>query len=129
MVNRTSIAVIAAVSAALSATAAVAATVYENDFASRTSAGAVPYGGWRAVNYVAGQRLVNADYAAASQFVDDDLQDNWLKAPNTSSNDAYVDDLNGNYVARLGADFETDLVQYDGSGSITNAEGGHVVML
>ena len=129
MVNRTGTAVIAAVSAALSATAAVAATVYENDFASRTSAGAVPYGGWRAVNYVAGQRLVNADYAAASQFVDDDLQDNWIKAPNTCRNDAYVDDLNGNYVVRLGADFETDLVQYDSSGSVTNAEGGHVVIL
>lgn len=129
MVNRTSTVVIAAIFAALSATAAVAATVYENDFASRTSGGAVPYGGWRAVNYVAGQRLVNADYAAASQFVGDDLQDNWIKAPNTSSNDAYVDDLNGNYVARLGADFETDLVQYDSSGSITNAEGGHVVIL
>ncbi|MBQ2628254.1 MAG: hypothetical protein IJG13_01115 [Kiritimatiellae bacterium] len=129
MVNRTSTVVIAAIFAAMSSAAAVAATAYENDFASRTSGGAVPYGGWRAVNYVAGQRLVNADYAAASQFVDDDLQDNWLKAPNTSSNDAYVDDLNGNYVARLGADFETDLVQYDSSGSITNAEGGHVVIL
>ena len=73
--------------------------------------------------------IKDADYAAASQFVDDDLQDNWLKAPNTCLNDAYVDDMDGNYVARLGADFETDLVQYDSSGSITNAEGGHVVIL
>ena len=129
MVTRTSTAVIAAISAALSATAAVAATVYENDFASRTSVGAVPYGGWRAVNYVAGQLLANTNYTAASQFVDDDLQDNWIKAPNTCRNNAYVDDMDGNHVARLGADFETDLVQYDSSGSVTNAEGGHVVIL
>ena len=54
--------------------------VYENDFATRTSEGAVPYGDWRAVNYVAGQLLANTNYAAAAQFVDDDLQDNWIKA-------------------------------------------------
>ena len=37
--------------------------VYQNDFATRTSAGAVPYGGWRAVNYVAGQLLANTNFA------------------------------------------------------------------
>jgi hypothetical protein len=43
------------------ATALAVPVIYQNDFASRSSEGAVPYGGWRSVNYVAGQRLVNAD--------------------------------------------------------------------
>ena len=103
MVNRATAAVVA-VSAALSATAAVAATVYENDFASRTSGGAVPYGGWRAVNYVAGQLLANTNWALATMFDYDDLQDNWIKASNTCRNNAYIDDDAGNYMARLGDD-------------------------
>ena len=37
--------------------------VYQNGFATRTSEGAVPYGGWRAVNYVAGQLLANTNFA------------------------------------------------------------------
>ena len=78
--------------------------VYENDFATRTSEGAVPYGGWRAVNYVAGQLLANTNWASGTQFNGDDLQDNWIKAQNTCENNAYVDDDNGNYVARLGDD-------------------------
>lgn len=96
--------------------------VYENDFATRTSAGTVPYGGWRAVNYVAGQLLANTNYAAAAQFVDDDLQDNWLKAPNTCRNNAYIDDDNNNYVARIGDD-STKLEE--ASGKFT---GGHVII-
>ena len=96
--------------------------VYENDFATRTSAGAVPYGGWRAVNYVAGQLLANTNYAAAAQFVDDDLQDNWLKAPNTCRNNAYIDDDNNNYVARIGDDSTR---QEEAPNKFT---GGHVII-
>ena len=86
------------------ATALAVPVIYQNDFASRSSEGAVPYGGWRAVNYVAGHLLANTNYTAASQFVESDLQDNWIKASNTCRNNAYVDDDNGNYVARLGDD-------------------------
>ena len=78
--------------------------VYQNDFATRTSEGAVPYGGWRAVNYVAGQLLANTNWALATMFDYDDLQDNWIKASNNCKNNAYVDDDDGNYVARLGDD-------------------------
>ena len=96
--------------------------VYENDFATRTSAGAVPYGGWRAVNYVAGQLLANTNYAAAAQFVDDDLQDNWLKAPNTCRNNAYIDNDNNNYMARIGDDSTR---QEEAPNKFT---GGHVII-
>ena len=97
--------------------------VYQNDFATRTSEGAVPYGGWRAVNYVAGQLLANTNYSIASQFVDNDLQDNWLKAPNTGRSNAYIDNDNGNYVARLGDD--STLVIDEATGRKT---GGHVMI-
>ena len=97
--------------------------VYQNDFATRTSEGAVPYGGWRSVNYVAGQLLANTNYTLASQFVENSLQDNWLKAPNTSRNNAYIDDDGGNYVARLGDD--STLVVDEGTGRKT---GGHVMI-
>ena len=96
--------------------------VYQNDFATRTSEGAVPYGGWRAVNYVAGQLLANTNYSIASQFVDNDLQDNWLKAPNTGRSNAYIDDDGGNYVARLGDD-STKLEESPGKYT-----GGHVMI-
>lgn len=97
--------------------------VYENDFATRTSAGAVPYGGWRSVNYVAGQLLANTNWAAGTQFNGDDLQDNWIKAQNTCENNAYVDDDNGNYMARLGDDTTKAIDEATG-----RATGGHVII-
>ena len=96
---------VAALLAVAFATATFAdGVVYQNDFATRTSAGAVPYGGWRSVNYVAGQLLANTNWVLATMFDYDDLQDNWIKASNTCKNNAYVDDDDGNYVARLGDD-------------------------
>ena len=87
----------AALLAAAFATAMFAdGVVYQNDFATRTSAGAVPYGGWRSVNYVAGQLLANTNYVLATMFDYDDLQDNWIKSSNTCKNNAYVDDDDGN---------------------------------
>ena len=97
--------------------------VYQNDFATRTSEGAVPYGGWRAVNYVAGQLLANTNWASGTQFNGDDLQDNWIKAQNTCENNAYVDDDNGNYVARLGDDTTKAIDQATG-----RTTGGHVII-
>ena len=49
--------------------------VYENDFATRMSKGAVPYAGWREQPYVTGT-LVNTN--ASSPFADGDIQDGWI---------------------------------------------------
>lgn len=96
--------------------------VYQNDFVTRTSVGAVPYGDWRTVNYVAGQLLANTNWATGTQFNGDDIQDNWIKAQNTCANNAYVDDDDGNYVARLGDD---STKAEESPGKYT---GGHVII-
>ena len=112
----------AALLAAAFATATFAdGVVYQNDFATRTSAGAVPYGGWRSVNYVAGQLLANTNFELATMFDYDDLQDNWIKASNNCKNNAYVDNDDGNYVARLG-----DSLNEGTSG--TRKTGPHVII-
>ena len=69
----------------ISAGAAFGGVIYENDFATRTSAGAVPMSEWRTYNYV-------ADFIAhtngASPFADSDnvskMQDGWIKTPCSS---------------------------------------------
>jgi len=110
----------------MAALIAGADTVYQNDFATRTSAGAVPYGGWRSVNYIAGQLLANTNYVSGRQFDDGDLQDNWIKAQNTCRSNAYVDDDNGNYMARLGDD-STKATEATKTGG-ERITGGHVII-
>ena len=75
--------------------------VYQNDFATRTSAGAVPCGEWREVPYVTG-KLVNDGYSNSIEvFRDTDLQDNWIRGRNSGASYAYVIDDNGNPEALL----------------------------
>ena len=75
-----------------------AETIYQNDFATRTSAGAVPYGEWREVPYATG-KLVNDSYTDV--FSADDLQDNWIKGPNNCDGFAHVVDDGGNMAALM----------------------------
>lgn len=75
--------------------------VYQNDFATRISTGAVPYGEWREVPYVTG-KLVNDGYSNSIEvFRDADLQDNWIRGRNSGASYAYVIDDNGNAEALL----------------------------
>lgn len=71
--------------------AALADTVvYENDFVTRTSAGAVPSGEWREIKYSTGN-LVNP--SGTSPFSASQLQDNWILGRISSSvNGAFVAD-------------------------------------
>ena len=72
------------------------ATIYENDFSTRRSVGAIPYGGWREGHYETGP-LVNVGYANADDaFSQSDLQDNWIKGRNGCNAMATVIDDGGN---------------------------------
>ena len=119
MTNKTKL--VALLSSAVMVFTVGADTVYQNDFATRTSVGEVPYGGWRTVNCVAGQLLANTNWVSGKQFDDGDLQDNWIKAQNTCRSNAYVDDDSGNYMARLGDDSTRE-------GTSGNYTGGHVII-
>ena len=74
-------------------TAANAEVIYENDFSTRTSKYAIPYGDWRTVSYVPG-KLVNDDFA--NPFHGTDLQDNWIRANNSGQCPSLIVDDNGN---------------------------------
>ncbi len=80
------------------AVSAFAGSVYENDFSTRTSAGAVPSGEWREVSYEPGP-LVNANYTESEIFRDGGLQDNWGKGRNGCNANASVVDDDGNPMA------------------------------
>lgn len=67
--------------------------IYENDFATRSSAGAVPYGEWRTVAYSAGTFLAD-DYN--SPFSGNAFQDNWIRGKNACNCPAHIVDDNGN---------------------------------
>ena len=67
--------------------------IYENDFATRSSAGAVPYGEWRTVTYSAGTFLAD-DYN--SPFAGSAFQDNWIRGRNSCNCPAHIVDDNGN---------------------------------
>ena len=67
--------------------------VYENDFATRTSKGVVPYSDWREQPYATGS-LVNAN--AGAPFNDGDIQDGWIRANNSSFCPITVLDDGGN---------------------------------
>lgn len=73
-------------------------SIYRNDFASRSTAGAVPYGEWRQVPYAEG-KLVNDSYTDV--FGADDLQDNWIKGRNNCDGFAHVVDDDGNMEALM----------------------------
>ena len=74
----------------LACAAAVADTVvYQNDFSTRTSAGAVPSGEWREIKYSTGN-LVNS--SGTSPFSASQLQDNWILGRISSVNGAFVAD-------------------------------------
>ena len=60
--------------------------IYENDFATRTSAGVVPMTEWRTCNYVTGF-LANTNGAAPFTATGNVMQDGWIKvAENTNGN-------------------------------------------
>lgn len=67
--------------------------IYENDFATRSSAGAVPYGEWRTVTYSAGTFLAD-DYN--SPFAGSAFQDNWIRGRNSCNCPTHIVDDNGN---------------------------------
>jgi len=67
----------------LAAFMAFGEVIYENDFSTRTSAGAIPYGGWREVPYVVGKLVNNSPVENENPFqggTSTDFQDNWIKA-------------------------------------------------
>ena len=74
MKNLVSAAILASVP--LMATSALAEVVYQNDFATRVSTGAVPYGDWREQPYVTGKYL----NTAAEIFYGSVIQDGWILA-------------------------------------------------
>ena len=80
-------------------TARAADIIYQNDFATRTSTGAVPSGEWRSVSYVPG-RLINAS-SWGNPFGASDLQDNWIIGVNSSHDTAFVVEDDGNQEALL----------------------------
>ena len=97
--------------ATLAAPLAYGEVVYQNDFLTRTSTGAVPYGGWREIPYVTG-KLVNDGYSNALEvFRDTDLQDNWIRSRNSSSGYAYVIDDGDNQETILFSD-QADYASY-----------------
>ena len=70
--------------------------IYENDFSTRTSAGAIPYGGWREVPYSVGV-LANSGNPFKSEVIDYNYQDNWLRYnANVSGVGVNVVDIDGN---------------------------------
>ena len=73
--------------------AANAEVIYENDFSTRTSKYAIPYGDWRTVPYVPG-KLVNDDFNYP--FNGTALQDNWIRANNNGTCPSLIVDDNGN---------------------------------
>ena len=79
--------------AALAATVAFGDVVYENDFSTRASEGAVPYAGWREQPYLTGS-LVAAN--AGAPFTGGDIQDGWIRANNSSLCPITVFDDGGN---------------------------------
>ena len=75
------------------ATMALGEVIYENDFSTRTSAGAVPYGEWREVPYSTGAFL-NDNYN--SPFSGNALQDNWIRGKNSCDCPTQIVSDNGN---------------------------------
>lgn len=82
---------------------APADTIYENDFATRTSAAPVPSQDWRSVDYVTGL-LANTNPAAPLAVSEmPNIQDWWIKSQqaNNTGNARVYDDF-GNHAAVLG---------------------------
>ena len=79
--------------AALAATVAFGDVIYENDFSTRTSEGAVPYAGWREQPYVTG-KFVNSD--ASKPFDGTDIQDGWILSKVLNQCPVTILDDNGN---------------------------------
>ncbi|MBR2837398.1 MAG: hypothetical protein IKE55_01300 [Kiritimatiellae bacterium] len=70
----------------ISAGAAFGGVIYENDFATRTSAGPVPMTEWRTYDYLA-DYIANTNGAAPFTATDNVMQDGWIKvAENTNGN-------------------------------------------
>ena len=85
----------------LAAFMAFGEVIYENDFSTRTSAGAIPYGGWREVPYSVGV-LANQVNPFKTSSNDYNYQDNWLRySTDVSAVGVNVVDLDGNPEAML----------------------------
>ena len=85
----------------LAAFMAFGEVIYENDFSTRTSAGAIPYGGWREVPYSVGV-LANQGNPFQTSSNDYNYQDNWLRySTDVSAVGVNVVDLDGNPEAML----------------------------
>ncbi len=67
--------------------------IYENDFASRMSTGAVPYAKWREVAYSTGTFLAD-DYN--NPLSGNAFQDNWIRGKNSCSCPTHIVSDNGN---------------------------------
>ena len=80
--------------------AGLADPIYQNDFATRTSAGAVPSGEWRSVAYAPG-RLINASSWSNPFGAASDLQDNWIIGQGSQQDTAFVIDDGGDQEALL----------------------------
>jgi len=74
--------------------------VYENDFSTRESVGAVPSGEWREIRYSVG-RLANVNSTSETDgaFGGDAIQDNWIKGLNVCEANVSVIDDDGNPMA------------------------------
>ena len=84
--------IIGAVAVSLVASLAYGEIIYQNDFATRTSTGAVPYGGWREQPYVTGQYL----NTAKDIFYGSDIQDGWILAREQNECPTAIFDDDGN---------------------------------
>ena len=112
---------IGAAAVSLAASLAYGEVIYENDFATRTSKGAVPYGGWREQPYVTG-KFVNSD--PSKPFDGTDIQDGWIlsKAVNQCPVTILAD--NGNqemvFYRPVNTDPKTSLVRQRIGNTFTN---------
>lgn len=76
--------------AALTAAAVFGEVIYENDFATRTSAGVVPMSEWRTCNYVTGF-LANTNGAAPFTATGNVIQDGWIKEKENTTGNVYCE--------------------------------------
>jgi len=100
--SKTKHAILAACALAIPSAGFAADVIYQNDFATRTSAGAIPYGEWREVSYSVG-KMVNDSYTDVFGAVShqSDLQDNWIRGANNGAANARVISVGGNQCAAL----------------------------
>ena len=84
--------IIGAAAVSLVASLAYGEVIYQNDFATRTSTGAVPYGGWREQPYVTGTYL----NTAKDIFYGSTIQDGWILVREQNQCPTVIFDDNGN---------------------------------